>query len=295
MATGRVTKKEFEKKIEQLRLIIRESTKPFPDDSPKARVMRKKRSRRDELYFGKMYFPHYFTKKFAKLHRELLKMCRLKGNKAAAAPRGFGKSTICSFLHPIHQGIFEFIHFYVLISSSKENASEFLIPIKLEFEENERLRNDFGNQVNFGFWSDNNFVLKNGVRYLGIGAGQKIRGRHHRQYRPDLIIIEDIEDEDIVKKPRRIKKIVDWIKRAVLPSMAKNGSFIFFATLLSRNSVLAQVMEFPQIKSRIFKAIEKGKSTWSDMWSITALMKKKNIIGSIAFNQEFQQQHRDDE
>lgn len=290
-----ISKKEFEKKIEELRLIIRESTKPFKDDSPKAKAARMVRSRKNMLYFGKMYFPHYFTKQFAKLHRDLAKLCKKKGKKAVAAPRGFGKSVICSFLDPIHRGVFKLMHFFILISSTETNAAEFLIPIKLEFEENERLRNDFGNQVNFGFWSDNDFVVKNGIRYLGIGQGQKIRGRRFRQYRPDVIVIEDIEDDEVVKKPRRVKKIVDWIKRAVLPALEKNGSFMFVETMLSKNSVLAQVMEFTNVESKIFKAIVNGKSTWAAMWPLYILMKEKGTIGSIAFNQEFQQQPRDDE
>lgn len=290
-----ISKKEFEKKIEQLRLVIRESTKAFEDDSPKAKRARIDRSRKNELYFGKMYFPHYFTARFAKLHRDLIELCNKAGHKAVAAPRGFGKSAICSFLHPIHQGVFKLIHFFILISSTEINAAEFLIPIKLEFEENERLRNDFGDLVNFGFWSDNDFVLKNGIRYLGIGSGQKIRGRRHRQYRPDLIMIEDIEDDEIVKKPRRVKKIVDWIKRAVLPALSKNGSLMFVETMLSKNSVLAQVMELPEVESKVFKAIVNDKSTWPAMWPMSALLREKMVIGSIAFNQEFQQEPKDDE
>ena len=62
----------------------------------------------------------------------------------------------------------------LLVSYSSDNAEMLLRPYKNVFEQNERLRNDYGDQVNFGNWKEKKFVLNNGAwTELALPQNQK--------------------------------------------------------------------------------------------------------------------------
>ncbi|MCQ4838214.1 hypothetical protein NE556_24105, partial [[Clostridium] symbiosum] len=73
---------------------------------------------------------------------------RMNGTKrVVAAPRGHAKSTSLTFKGSIHAIVYEYKHYPILISDSSEQAEGFLDNIRVEFEENEALREDFSDQI----------------------------------------------------------------------------------------------------------------------------------------------------
>ena len=68
-----------------------------------------------------------------------------------------------------------------------------------------------------------NCVLDNRVRILSRSRGQKIRGVKHRQYRPSLIIADDVEDLDWVRTQENRDKSDRWYHGNVLPSLEEHG------------------------------------------------------------------------
>ena len=64
----------------------------------------------------------------------------------------------------------------------------------------------------------------------------------NRQFRVDRIIIDDLENDKNVKNPRLIKEAIDWILEAVINTLAEGGSMTMIGTLLSKKSVLAQMI-----------------------------------------------------
>ena len=56
--------------------------------------------------------------------------------------------------------------------------------IKDEIEENGAIREDFGSQKG-KVWKSSVILFDNGTKIEAIGSGKKVRGRKHKQWRPD--------------------------------------------------------------------------------------------------------------
>ena len=169
----------------------------------------------DMEFFGRAYFPHYFSRPSPEFHRELdaiwqdgvlkgltpstpklvKQISRMNGCKrVVAAPRGHAKSTSLTFKGTIHAVVYGYKHYPIIISDSSDQAEGFLDNIRVEFEENEAIREDFGDLTG-KVWRSNVLVTSTNIKVEAIGSGKKIRGRKHRNWRPDLLILDDLGTE----------------------------------------------------------------------------------------------------
>ena len=271
------------------------------DDDPPVKQERIARARTDKLFFFKTYLPHYFTLPPADFHRELLSLLEVKGTPVAvAAPREHAKSTIVTLGFPLQQICFQQRHFIIIVSDTEYQAVDFVRFIRLELEENERIRQDFGDLRTTGdTWADATFVTKNGVKVLARGSGQKVRGLRHRQHRPDLVVMDDIENDQSVRNPKQVDKLLKWITGTVYPAIEQKGSLFIIGTILARRSALYQLLygeDYHEWITKIYQALKSDKSPlWPERHSLKSLMHKKTIIGSIQFNREYQNDPKDEE
>jgi hypothetical protein len=73
------------------------------------------------------------------------------------------------------------------------------------------LRADFGDLVSDEKWSQDKIVTSNKVQVFGRGAGQKLRGaKAFGSVRPDLIIVDDLENDEQILTEQQRKKLFDW-------------------------------------------------------------------------------------
>lgn len=279
---------------------MKAEAQPFPDDTPEKKKERIDRACMDKFFFFSTYLPHYFDTPAAPFHHEMVDLLDTIGTPVAvAAPRGFAKSTLTTFAYPLHQILFKQRKFIILISDTEEQAASQASFIKLELEENERIIQDFGKLKGTTDWSDECFITSSGVKVLARGSGQKIRGMRNRQYRPDLVVVDDLENDQTVRNPRIVENKLKWLLEAVYPSLAGAGnkaSMFVINTLLSRKSVQARLLEHPEFRGRKYQALDKdNNSLWPEKYSTEDLLKTKQIIGSLSFNKEYQNDPRDDE
>jgi len=166
---------------------------------------RRDRFRTDFLGFCRHYLPHYFTLEPSQMHGELaaefLRMLRSPSVErfGFAAPRSNAKTTLLlAFL--LFCICYRLKHFAIFITSTAELADVFLGDLMHELEENEHLAVDFPEATGRGpVWRQNVCITRNNVRVQALGAGKKIRGRKHRQHRPDLFVLDDLEDDEHVR------------------------------------------------------------------------------------------------
>ena len=300
----RISTREFERRKEEILARMRLDAKPFEDDSEKAKAKRKERSRRDVIYFLQTYLPHYFDKEFAQFHKEWIALSQVEEEPVfIAAPREHGKSAILSLGVPMHDICFEIKHLVVIVSDTEDLASDFVAFIRLELEENERIKQDFGQLKGTSWrWGDYDLLTSNGVRVKARGRGQRIRGLRNRQYRPDRLVIDDLENDKNVRNPRLVKETIKWLLTAVLGSLAENYSLLMVGNIINKKSVLAQMIEAededgkPKFISRVYKAIQdNGQPLWPDVWPLHRLEKRKRQQGSVFFNQEMMNDPKDEE
>lgn len=250
--------------------------------------IRKKLGAIDMEFFGRAYFPHYFTRKSPEFHRELDAIWKdgvLKGKiplgrtvvenisrqdgvkRAVAAPRGHAKSTNLTFKGTMHSIVYGYKHYPIIISDSSDQAEGFLDNIRVEFEENAFLKEDFGDLVG-KVWRSNVLITKTNIKVEAIGSGKKIRGRKHRNWRPDLLILDDIENDENVRTPEQRRKLENWFLKAVSKAGDDYTDIVYIGTLLHYDSLLAKTLRNPGYKAIKYKAVisfSKADVLW-DKW-----------------------------
>lgn len=291
-----LTEGQFDKQVEELKKWIRESVSPFENDTPAKQKARIERARTDLLYFFATYLPHYFSVDFGDFHKEWQEGTELEDQLVLyGAPREHAKSTFFTLGNPIHKIVYTLKKFIWPCSDTHEQATAFSVQIKLELEENKRIIHDFG-KLKTKNWSDDEFETTTGVKVLARGRGDKVRGIRYRQYRPDMAIFDDMENDETVESPRTTKKIINWIRGAVLGSLGKGYSAIMVANLFHPLSAISQLIaeedddKKPRYYSRVYDAIldeENEIPLWPANWPWERLMKKKHDVGTYSFNKEY--------
>lgn len=293
-----ITEGQYDKQVEELRKWIRESVSPFDGDTPAKQQARKERGRTDLLYFFSTYLPHYFSEAFADCHKEWQEITAFADQLAlVGAPRELAKSTFFSLGNHVHKTVYALHHFQFLCSDTHEQAAAFTLQIKLELDENPRLRHDFGN-LKTKNWSDDEFETSNGVKIMARGRKDKVRGIRYRQYRPTLATFDDMENDETVENPDTTKKIKNWIRGAVLGSLGAGYSAIMVGNLFSPLSAISQLIaekdeeNLPRYVSKVYDLIlDEGtpqeRSLWPAAWPMDRIRKKRHDVGLYTFNKEY--------
>ena len=88
------------------------------------------RLRENPLLWGKHYFPHYFRKASPAFHLQVIKTVINNRLVVIQSPRGSSKSTILSFLLPVHGIVFKGERFIVIVQNTYAKAAASLQNIK---------------------------------------------------------------------------------------------------------------------------------------------------------------------
>lgn len=181
---------------------------------------------------------------------------------AIAAPRGHAKSTAITLGYGLATLLFRERKFMVIVSDTEAQAAGFLQMMKQEITENQELidlfgikRNDKG-EVDLLKDSETAMVVKfketiNGIdkfRIVAKGAEQKLRGLLWDGSRPDIILCDDMENDELVMNQDRRKKFKNWFNGALVPSLADRGVIRIVGTILHSDSLLEGFMPNPSDK-----------------------------------------------
>lgn len=274
--------------------------------------LRKKLGAIDMEFFGRAYFPHYFSRPSPEFHRELdniwqqgvLKgrypltqaetkiISRLPGSRrVVAAPRGHAKSTNLTFKGSMHAVLYRYKHYVIIISDSSDQAEGFLENIRVEFEENTAIREDFG-ALTGKVWRSNVLVTSSNIKMEAIGSGKKIRGRKHRNWRPDLLILDDVENDENVRTTEQRAKLDNWFKKAVSKAGDDYTDIVYIGTLLHYDSLLANTLKNPAYRAIKYQAVLSF-SAAEDLWQqwteiFTDLSNDERERDALAFFHEHQ-------
>jgi predicted phage terminase large subunit-like protein len=291
----KLTKREFRQRADKILMRLSMEVSPFWEDSPERREQRLRRAEADPLYFCRTYLPHYFSQAPAAFHYELVKLLETRGPVvrpiAVAAPREFAKSTVCSLGYVLHQICFAKRHFIIIGSDTQDLASDLTGYVYLELLYNERLHQDFGELVRPNKAVDD-FVTRNDVRVKARGRGQRLRGLKHKQWRPDLVILDDLENDMNVRNPDIVQQILEWVTSAVYPAVEAQGTLLVIGTILRQRSALHLMLTskdepFRHFERRLYRALdEDGTSLWEARHPVTKLRQQKQLMGTAAFNRE---------
>ena len=241
----------------------------------------KKLFEKDIESFGEFFFKNHLRKKTPNFHREIYQMYESGLDRIAiGAPRGHAKSTVTDLVYLAWEIVNKKKHFVLLVSDTYSQAVLFLESLKAEFEGNERLQTFYGDMTSKN-WSEGE-VVANGIMIKALGAGMKVRGLKYREYRPDLILIDDLENDELVENKDRREKLERWYNGALIPSMGDGGRVVIIGTILHYDSLLCKILDIGKYKEyskKTYRAINDGKALWPEHLDIEQLEKiKKEYI-----------------
>ncbi|SDI49452.1 phage terminase large subunit [Paenibacillus naphthalenovorans] len=222
--------------------------------------LRRKLGEVDMEYFGRAYLPDYLPTAPPPFHGEwfddLQRVVERNGgsNMVRSAPRGHAKTTIWDFVFPTWTTLYKKKLYILIISDTYDQAQGFISNVKDELESNERILEDFGS-LKGDRWQEGSIECSNGVKIEALGAGQKIRGRKNRNRRPDLIILDDIENEENTATPEQRAKLKNWYEKAVLHAGAAYTDFVIIGTVITDEALLAELLRNPAYDSKVYRAV----------------------------------------
>ena len=268
-APARLTPAQFKSGLAGLAADLRRHIETACPDfavDPQASADRRARARAADGFEGfcRTYFPHYLTAPPALLHLWLYDalpalIADPRGRHLAlAAPRGEAKSTLTALLFPLWAVLTGRKRYVVIVMDALDQALPALEAIKAELDSNPRLARDFPDEVGEGrVWQQRAIVTRQEAKIEVFGSGKRMRGLRHGPYRPDLVLLDDIENDENVRNPAQRDKLESWLKKTVLPLGAADGSLdvFFIGTILHYDSVLARTLKNPLWEAQAFRAV----------------------------------------
>jgi len=167
--------------------------------------------------------------------------------------------------------------------------------IMRELEVNVRLRRDFGD-LRGSKWTTDWLKLSNGGELQGLGSDGRVRGM-----RPDILLVDDIENDENVRSEDYRKKLKQRFQKSWYYTLKPHGQVIVVGTLLHPMSLLSDVIGgeegsgFRSYVSRKYAMLVNengepdlnGRSIWEEQWP-TALLYQERDDCLEAFEQERQ-------
>jgi len=244
-------------------------------------------------YFSKLILSHHIEGEVPQFHKDLYHAADSTAPRVSiVVPRGFGKSTTMTLVRTLHRTLFQLENFVVIVSDSNQQAKLFLEAIGDELKYNERLRYFFGD-LTTDQWSNESLTTTTGIRLVARGSGQKLRGLKYHQYRPSLMLFDDIENDESVGTPEQRHKLKRWFYGAALPALAKNGRAIVVGTILHEDSLLNNIHERDDsFESRKFVAMPApDASLWPEHHSVESLLATKKALMAQGLNEQWSQEY----
>lgn len=260
------------------------------NESDKEKKIRIARAKTDYAFFVKYYFPHYATSDCAHFQIEAANYIKKHPNclDVEAWFRGGAKSTHLDIMVPFWLWINNMLDVLLLVGKSADDAKTLLSDLQAEFEANPQIIADYGEQKAIGGWEEGNFVTKNGVAFFSLGRGQSPRGVRYRNKRPNYIVWDDAEDDELIRNPKRVKRLIKWVFGALYNTMDNKGArFVVANNIIGTDTVVTNIMKRPGARVNIVNAInEQGEVTWNK-YTLSFFEERKKIIGDYAFQTEF--------
>ena len=264
-----------------------------PAESREQQHRRVSRARRDYAYFVATYFPHIARTACGKFQTDAARFLLDNPNARAVFEwaRGHAKSTHMGVFVPLWLKIQEKRQFHtmVLVSKSEASATKLLADLQAELEFNELYNADFGQQMKAGNWAEGAFTTTDGCHFVAVGRGQSPRGIKNSGRRPDYIVIDDIDDDEMVRNPKRVGQATEWVLSALFGTMeAGRGRFVLIGNRIAKDSILARIATRPGVHHTVVNILDRnGNPSWKENYKPEEVAAMRSMMGARNFRKEY--------
>jgi len=261
------------------------------------RAFRMGLTKESHLWFFMTYLRGHMTRPFAPFHKEIFRLTESCDEpiRVVAAFRNSGKSTIASLSYPVWAALTGRKKFILVVSKTETQAKQILYNIKAELESNAELANDYG-PFNIGdVWNESSLALpRQGARIVALSAESSLRGLKNLSHRPDLIIVDDVEDLDSVRSGEVRDRRYRWLKSEAIPAGSDDCTVYVVGNLLHEDSLVARLRDEIEKKElngvyRQYPIVANGRPTWPAKFPTLASIEelKRKIGDQRAFRREY--------
>ena len=186
-------------------------------------------------------------------HKEIWELVTSNSRQVAiAAPRYHAKSTAVTHAFTLASVLFRESRYVLIVSDTVSQAVQFLGDIKKELLDNDDLRSLFS-ITSFPKDTEDDLIVEmedgHTFRIQAKGSEQKLRGLKWANLRPDLVIGDDMENDEIVMNKDRRMKFKRWFYGALIPCVASSGKIRIVGTILHLDCLLENLMPASQLTS----------------------------------------------
>ena len=176
-------------------------------------------------------------------------------------------------------------HTILFVSNAQGHSIKSLEWFKRNVEFNTKWAQTFGLRKG-GRWAGEDIEIIHGVdefpiRILALGITGQVRGVNIDDYRPDLIVVDDPDNEETTATPEQRKKTSDLFFGALAKSLAPvseapDAKMVLLQTPLNKNDLIETCRTDQQWVSMRFGCFdERGESRWPERFSTDDLRKDK--------------------
>lgn len=188
---------------------------------------------------------------------------------AIGIPRGFAKTTFIKILC-VWYVLFSHKHFILIVSASEKKAIAILSDI-CDMLSSPNIRRVFGS------WDANIEEEQQAMKvfhfrgreiiFWAVGAGTSVRGINRKNKRPDVMIMDDIQDKEDAKNKDLADALTVWMLSTLMKARSPFGcTYIFIGNMYPQNSILEKLKDNPQWTSLIVGGLlSDGTSLWEDL------------------------------
>lgn len=112
----------------------------------------------------------------------------------------------------------------------------------------------------------------------GLGANQQVRGLNIDNQRPDIAVVDDLEDLENTGSELLQKKLDRWAFGTFIKALARQHKIIWLGNMLQKTSLLARLSTNPKWNPVVFGALVKDSETgvlrplWPELWPVEEIL-----------------------
>jgi hypothetical protein len=210
---------------------------------------------RSTKVMAKVFFPERFNQEFSGLHDQIFDAIDSGERRIViAAPRGIGKTSVVALALAAKKILFRLCRFFVYVSNSSTSGEMQTDNLKIELLSNPLVKTYFGKlKIKHDKEYDETFSKRAWVAFgdtmvFPRGSGQQVRGILYKNSRPDLIVIDDLEDTETIANEEVRKKRKEWFNADLLKCTSrveKDWQIVYIDTLKHEDALLQDLIDSP--------------------------------------------------
>lgn len=262
-------------------------------------VRREVATRKINVFFP-VYFSHYLKYKTPGFHEEIFDILENEALRVFVliAFRGSAKSSIITTAYVLWSilGVQQ-KKFIIINGRSEREAKQYLQNIKYELEHNALLKRDLGpfDEEKNSLGNATALVIRKlNAKIMISSSEQSIRGIRHGEHRPDLIILDDVEDLNSVRTQEGRNKLYDWVEGDIFPAGDEKTRIIMVGNLLHEDSLLKRIQKKMEVEKwkgiyREYPIIdEQGNPLWPGKYPTPQhIEEERKKFSNVAWAREF--------